>query len=570
MRISSFRRAAPWLGLACILISYVGSIIRLHPTNFFGLTEDDSIYFSSAQALAQGKGYILPSVPGAPTATKYPILYPWILSWVWRWNPFFPSNLAGAVGINVAFGAAFITAAFILLRGLGGIGEGEALLLTAFCALHPLSLYYSSSVLSDVPFAALALAAMIVGDRATKPGAGVQSAALCGILTGLSILMRVFGIPVAAGIVATALLRRASRQLLVFGACVFPFVAVLFWHIVLSVTSQPQTIEPIAADLGWIQTWTFYSSYLAAWQVSVPNIHILWAMLISNAEIIFRSPSNYFLFRLFAQKGILGGVVVGLMTPVIIKGIVRQARQYGAQPIHYVLPAYSLIILVWNYPIVDRFLLPFLPLFAAGIWFEGSHVLRMVRSGVRNGRRASERALAAGFAVVIAAIVCGIAFRYVSSRGQIFEQSAERAALMQEKREVYQWLSHFSAHDARVIAYEDASAYLYTGRSALRPIMFTTDELYEPARLGVALGHMTDVARVIRADYWIVAEDDFGVEWSEATIRAQAHIEELERVLPMVYQSQGKRVRIYSLACLRQHPDRSSCRSSAELLLPMD
>ena len=85
-----------YLGLLLILVAYVVSVIRLHPTNFFGLFEDDSIYFSSAKALAQGQGYVLPSVPGTPPATKYPILYPLILSLVWRWNPSFPANLAGA------------------------------------------------------------------------------------------------------------------------------------------------------------------------------------------------------------------------------------------------------------------------------------------------------------------------------------------------------------------------------------------------------------------------------------------------------------------------------------------
>src|SRR6266481_1921816 len=93
----SHRRVLPWLGFLYIAIMYVISIVRLNPTNYFGMSEDDSIYFSSAKALSEGKGYILPSVPGAPQATKYPILYPWLLSWVWRWNPSFPANLADAV-----------------------------------------------------------------------------------------------------------------------------------------------------------------------------------------------------------------------------------------------------------------------------------------------------------------------------------------------------------------------------------------------------------------------------------------------------------------------------------------
>ncbi len=55
MVTGSFRRVLPWLGFAGILILYVVSIVRLHPTNYFGLTLDDTTYFSSAQALAQGE-----------------------------------------------------------------------------------------------------------------------------------------------------------------------------------------------------------------------------------------------------------------------------------------------------------------------------------------------------------------------------------------------------------------------------------------------------------------------------------------------------------------------------------
>ena len=107
-------------------------MISLHPTNYFGLFEDDSIYFSSAKALAQGQGYVLPSLPGTPPATKYPILYPLILSLVWRWNLSFPQNLSAAVGITVAFGLAYITAGFFFLRRLRVFSDFEVVVLTAF------------------------------------------------------------------------------------------------------------------------------------------------------------------------------------------------------------------------------------------------------------------------------------------------------------------------------------------------------------------------------------------------------------------------------------------------------
>ena len=123
------RHALPWVGLSCILIVYLVSVFVINPLDLFGTTEDDAIYFSSAKALANHQGYILPSLPGGPIATKYPILYPWLLSWVWRWNPSFPSNVTDAVALTAAFGVIFLVSSFVFLRRLKGIGDAAALLL---------------------------------------------------------------------------------------------------------------------------------------------------------------------------------------------------------------------------------------------------------------------------------------------------------------------------------------------------------------------------------------------------------------------------------------------------------
>src|SRR5579872_7532522 len=120
VNLKFYRRAALGMGFVLMLLCYFASVRRMQPSNFFGLTQDDTIYFSSAQALAAGHGYILPSVPGKPHATKYPILYPGILSWVWRWNPSFPSNLSDAAMVSAAFGACFLVLVFFFLRSLKG------------------------------------------------------------------------------------------------------------------------------------------------------------------------------------------------------------------------------------------------------------------------------------------------------------------------------------------------------------------------------------------------------------------------------------------------------------------
>ena len=93
-----------------------------------------------------------PSFPGTPATTKYPIFYPWILSWDLALNKsLLPANLTGAVVVSVLFGITYLIAAFFFLRQLRGIDDLEALLITGFCPLHPLILFFGARVLSDMP-----------------------------------------------------------------------------------------------------------------------------------------------------------------------------------------------------------------------------------------------------------------------------------------------------------------------------------------------------------------------------------------------------------------------------------
>jgi hypothetical protein len=66
----------------------------------FGSWEDDGIYYASAKSLADGGGYRIESLPGEPAQTKYPPLYPLLLSVAWRIDPQFPRNLPIAAWIS--------------------------------------------------------------------------------------------------------------------------------------------------------------------------------------------------------------------------------------------------------------------------------------------------------------------------------------------------------------------------------------------------------------------------------------------------------------------------------------
>ena len=66
--------------LLLIFAASVCLIYRLDPKRLFGQYQDDTLYMGAALALAEDRGYLIPSLPNTPVQTKYPVFFPWILS----------------------------------------------------------------------------------------------------------------------------------------------------------------------------------------------------------------------------------------------------------------------------------------------------------------------------------------------------------------------------------------------------------------------------------------------------------------------------------------------------------
>jgi hypothetical protein len=187
----------------------------------------------------------------------------------------------------------------------------------------------------------------------------------------------------------------------------------------------------------------------------------------------------------------------------------------------------------------------------------------------RDRRSTLERVFATGMLAALCAGGLGIAWNFVanSDRAAQRRSSLERAALLMEKREAYEWLQQNAAENARVVAGEDGSLYLYTGRQAMAHIALQRAGAYDDAYLREDLAHMTDVARAIGAQYWLAASDDSDKQWVSAKPFLAARYKEIEDVLPEMFRSSGGHVRIYGLGCV-QHPEVADCREADRVLFP--
>jgi hypothetical protein len=535
-----------WIALFAIIVGYVFFVVRLHPANFFGFSHDDTLYFSSAKAIAEGHGYVLPSVPGTPPSTKYPILYPWILSWIWRWNPSFPANISSAVALNLVFGMAYLLAAFAFLRRLPGFNDAIALILTTVCALNPRVLFLSANLMADIPFAAFALGACVVAARVNQKEAKSSTTVWCGILTGLSILIRAMGIPIAAGLFLAIGLRSGWRKASVFAAGVVPFIGAIFWR---SMVLTPQM--PAAAANGcaqsWRTMWLYYSSYAGFWKADVLAHGVFWQTVGSNLRSTLVQPGMYFVKLTFVRPAVLALILLLALSAVTIRGVFRVAASAGWQPIHFALGFSMLPILIWDYSVMDRFLIPFFPLLCAAICIEVRQIVSQVRhSRARKG--GVETKLATAFLCVAGSVLLwGIGVSWRGEIGSIKKINESRAALLQEKRAAYDWLEKKTAANSRILAYEDASAFLYAGRQGLRPVIFSASGVYRPDVLRSELACIISSAKPAGANYWVVSDDDFASEWEPVSSRGPEKEREMERTLRPLFRSEHGGVRIYKL-----------------------
>src|SRR5262249_14976938 len=111
------RRDAALAGLLALTMLAAG-LWRLVP-GVCGVFHDDAIYVLTAKALADGEGYRIVSLPEAPPQTKYPVLYPAVLSLIWLAWPAFPDNLVAMQGLTLLCACAFVALAYLYLVRFG-------------------------------------------------------------------------------------------------------------------------------------------------------------------------------------------------------------------------------------------------------------------------------------------------------------------------------------------------------------------------------------------------------------------------------------------------------------------
>lgn len=471
----SFSRIATLLGLLVLLVPSAYFVWNNADAPLFGYQHDDGIYYVTAKALASGQGYTIPSLPGAPAQTKYPPALPLTLAAAWLVNPEFPANLAIASWIMWIWMPLLLGVSFVFWQRLGLTGW-RRWVLAATLACNAYILYFTSTFLSEIPFAVFLIAALLVAEKFE------EKAWVAGLLASIAFLFRTIGLA-ALALPALWFVRGERERAVRFLAGFLPLSAAwILW----SKWNQAPSTNEVAL---------YYTNYLGYHftQFDWSSAHLfLWR----NFDGFLTGIGGLILPSIYESQ--IAHILTQVMGVAAIAGIVRLVR--GGNRIallaSVVAIPFTTLLLLWSFPPNERFVTPLAPLVWAGFLTEIGHIGGGIVKNFHH--RDKGQRVAAG----VMTAICGLMLAWIAyGNWELRVDYFPRLVHDQRQRRVnheaaQQWIRNNLPANAVVLAGYDSELYLRTGRQGARyipPVCFWYHEDSDGR-----LRHLSDAARLAR------------------------------------------------------------------------
>jgi hypothetical protein len=457
----SYRAWASWWGVAALGCFYWA--VGASGPDVNGLYQDDGIYVATAQSLAQGNGYRHIEAPGEPYQTKYPFLYPAVLSLMLRIQPGYPLRPAALLPSALA-AAGFVVVSVLYCRRVLGMTRPVAVGVAVLAALSPTILALSRFTLSDLPYACLSMLALVCVDgkyeSASTPGRRRAWLVAGAILVAASMLTRAFGVTLAAAVVLMLVARRrwidAAIAVAVIVACLTPWWV---WQYHAARANGPiQTAMLLQGDLS-------YGLWLP---------HGVGETARTMVQNVFRTMFGICQFELALPNAIMAGsfsevswrmfvahAVAYLATGLILVGFVASARE-KFRTVHVYALCYGALMLAWPFQ-PFRFLTVWAPLLIY-VLLRGCAAV----AGAVGRRRHADTATV--WVVTACLVVC-----FVLDDAQLVASPPDRVYLMRKSAPTFAAdaeatafiRSHTNPRDV-IVSSEPARLFLRTGRRGVR------------------------------------------------------------------------------------------------------
>lgn len=492
-------RLAPWL---VALVAFGAAVAAIGPWPV-GVFQDDGMYLVLAKSLASGEGYRYLNIPGAPSATHYPPLYPAVLALLWKLNPAFPQNVTTFKFANALFVGGAAALFYIFARGRLQLRPAAAALsVAAFTACAPVILL--TVVLLSEPMFMCALAATLIAcDRAASNGR-VRAAAVAGAAGALLAMVRTLGIVV---IPATLLVMVWRRQW--WGAAVCGVIAAALlapWQ--LWVAAHALDVPPI-----YLGKYGSYLGWLAG-AVRADGMGFLAAVAWENLQRIVAqgwattaTESWHLAVRIAASLGLAAFFATGLWT---------MGRRSPVTALFLVF--YLAIVVLW----------PFDPArFTWGIWPLVGLVYGLAAVTAWEWRGGVVHPLALASFAALAVGYAGYNYQGVS-RGW---WTAVQQSVADRARPLAEWVVANTDSSAVVATDDDVLIHLYTGRRAIPNGAFTPQEYLVPQTPEFAVRSLRAILATYRVDY-VLASTAYGTYAVRGLVQAQPPELTIMRALP--------------------------------------
>jgi len=513
---TSLGRLAPWLFLILLCLPSLLFVWHNRDVPHFGILQDDGVYLIDAQALAQGAGYRILSLPQQPYDTRYPPLYPLYLSLAWRAIPSFPANLSMAILLSwLSFPVVLMLSYLWCKRHTFPVPI--TWLVAGLFALNPYVLFFVSNLGSEMLFMVFVLGAILVaeGEGSGRLPPGWRGPLLAGAIASAAYLTRTSGIALLPAAIAYYIWKKQSRAALWFTLGMLPAIA--GWTIWSRIHAAP----------GHDVVTLCYTNYLGYYFMNVgwDNLgQVLWlnvsALLESMGSLVFPQ----------MIQGLLAKFILQPLAVAMILGCVRMVRQ-GYAGLYTLFGGIScLMLLVWHYEPNQRFVLPLAPLLLAGFCFEMAHLARLFRAAFTHRDR-GQRVVAYGFAgFLITVLAAGAGLQIYMSLRVIPELYRNDRSDTLAYRSIYGWIANHLPAGPNILWQDDTALYLATGRHAASFVVPPREFKSTGGSAGEAARYrkIAEYARREHLDYVLLAK--IGLRRNAEVLRDAAANPDLERV----------------------------------------
>ncbi|HEY9788980.1 MAG TPA: hypothetical protein V6D22_01190 [Candidatus Obscuribacterales bacterium] len=425
---------------------------------------------SLGKALAQGHGFSLINLPGSPPESKYPFLYPAVLSVLWTMMPSFPANVILFQLFSALCSGLSLTLAAMFMTRLGFVSARAAYAAALVCASAPYQAFVGSLVMSDMAFTVAFVGALwwlqdsylkeqaiMAEDHRKKASFGRQF--FGGIVLALPYLVRSIGLSVLVAGWGWLLLRRRANRWLALGTA----VVVVPW---LSWVWYCHRVVARSAVL------TYYNDYFGWWRTHTQAYfsEIARVNILSSSLSLGKLPLEGLWTLLGAGQG--SSIIVLFYTAfgfVLWLCTIIQLRNKPV--IAWCLGLYAVMFLVWPWP-PARFLVP---LFVFCLAFFLEALLRLTPLGAT---KPFWNSVAAGCAAIVIAANLALLWQYhelTAQTGYPYAAMPIRAVQWHSYIAVADWLRNNLKPNDHLAADADSLIYLYSGIKCARP--FSTDPL---------------------------------------------------------------------------------------------